>query len=148
MISFDTNIVVYSLNKNMPRHNKAFNFLKSIAANDSVVIAEQMLLEVYLLIRNGSVFPSPYSAADAVGVCMRYRENPYWRLVECEPVMDEVWKKAANPNFARRRIIDYRLALTLLRAGVTNFATTNVKDFEEVGFEQVWDPTADEGRTE
>lgn len=141
MISFDTNLVVYALHKKMPRHAKAFAFIDGLAENDSVVIAEQMLVEVYLLIRNGAVFPNPYSAADAAGVCRRYRENPYWGLVECEHVMDDVWKNAANPNSARRRIIDYRLAFTLLRAGVKEFATTNVKDFEELGFDRVWDPT-------
>jgi hypothetical protein len=34
-------------------------------------------------------------------------------LVECMPVMSEVWRHAAAPGFARRRIIDARLALTL-----------------------------------
>ena len=42
--------------------------------------------------------------------------------------------------FARRRIIDARLALTLRAAGVTDLATRNIKDFTDFGFNRVWDP--------
>jgi toxin-antitoxin system PIN domain toxin len=141
MISFDTNLMVYALNSAMPRHKKAYDFIESLADSGRVVIAEQMLVEVYLLIRNAAVFPRPYSAAGAAEVCMVYRQNPRWKLAECESVMEEVWKHAADADFPRRRIMDCRLALTLLNAGVTDFATANVNDFTGFGFDRVWDPT-------
>lgn len=59
MISFDTTIVVYALNSAMSRHKKAYEFLESLADDDRIVISEQMLVEVYLFIRNASVFPYP-----------------------------------------------------------------------------------------
>jgi hypothetical protein len=49
-------------------------------------------------------------------------------------------KGAAAPQFARRRIYDTRLALTLRHHGVSDFATANVKDFEGFGFSRVWNP--------
>jgi hypothetical protein len=52
-------------------------------------------------------------------------------------LQNEVWRHAAAPVFARRRIIDARLALTLRAAGVTNLATRNVKDFTDFGFDRV-----------
>ena len=142
MISFDTNIIVYSLNKSMPEHARAFDFLAELADDDRVVIAEQSLVEVYLLIRNPAVFSKPYSANDAAAVCQAYRANPKWKLIECERVMEEVWAHAAASGFPRRRIIDARLALTLLRAGVKELATRNTRDFRDFGFDRVWDPTA------
>ena len=42
--------------------------------------------------------------------------------------------------FARRRVYDARLALSLRRQGVTEFATANVKDFEGFGLARVWNP--------
>ena len=54
--------------------------------------------------------------------------------------MRDVWVLAAESGFARRRIIDARLALTLRHHGVTEFATRNVRDFESFGFERVWSP--------
>ncbi|RKX79497.1 MAG: VapC toxin family PIN domain ribonuclease [Spirochaetes bacterium] len=141
MISFDTNIIIYALNKDMPEHARAYGFLAELVEDDRVVVAEQTLVEVYLLIRNPSVFPNPYSPMDAVSVCQSYRANPKWRLVECGRVMEEVWKLASDPGFPRRRIIDLRLALTLIRAGVKEFATRNVKDFYGLDFDRVWDPT-------
>ena len=50
------------------------------------------------------------------------------------------WKLAARRDIAFRRSIDARLALTLRHHGVTEFATVNVKDFEDFGFTRVWDP--------
>jgi hypothetical protein len=41
---------------------------------------------------------------------------------------------------ARRRAYDWRAALSMLRQGVTEFATVNVKDFEGFGFARVWNP--------
>lgn len=59
--------------------------------------------------------------------------------------MDEVWERAAEPGFARRRVYDLRLALSLRARGVTRFATRNTRDFQDVGFDEVWDPTAGAG---
>ncbi|MDP6448246.1 MAG: TIGR00730 family Rossman fold protein, partial [Pirellulaceae bacterium] len=55
----------------------------------------------------------------AVQVCLSYRSNPRWRVVENAPVMEEVWSLAQRRQFPRRRIIDARLALTLIHHGVT-----------------------------
>ena len=142
MISFDTNIIIYALNEVMPEHALAHGFLAELADDDRVIVAEQTLVELYLLIRNPSVFPKPYSPADAVAVCQAFRTNPKWKLIECEQVMEEVWKQSAEPDFARRRIIDIRLAFTLISAGVKEFATRNIKDFRDFDFDRVWDPTA------
>jgi len=43
-------------------------------------------------------------------------------------------------NFARRRIYDTRLALSLIHSGVTEFATANPKDFAGLAFRRVWNP--------
>jgi hypothetical protein len=55
-------------------------------------------------------------------------------------VMGAVWQDAAMTGFARRRIIDVRLARTLLAHGVTEFATVNERDFQGLGFVRVWNP--------
>ncbi|TLD71839.1 hypothetical protein FEM03_06170 [Phragmitibacter flavus] len=60
--------------------------------------------------------------------------------IENANVMDQVWKLAGARDFARRRVFDARLALTLRQSGVTHFATSNVKDFQGWGFQKVWNP--------
>jgi hypothetical protein len=57
--------------------------------------------------------------------------------------MAQVWKLAAGESFARRRIIDVRLARTLQHHGVTTLATVNARDFIGLGFARVWNPLAD-----
>ncbi len=144
MISVDTNILLYAQNADCPEHPPAIKFLTEIAGRDDVVICELVLVELYLLLRNPAVLSSPLPASDAVAVCQAFRNNPNWRLVENAPVMPRVWEDAGARDFARRRMIDLRLALTLQHHGVDDFATANLKDFRNVGFDRVWNPvTAD-----
>jgi hypothetical protein len=51
---------------------------------------------------------------------------------------------ARAKDFAFRRLHDARSALIMTAQGVTEFATVNVKDFEELGFRKVWNPLADQ----
>ena len=140
MISFDTNLVVYAANTAAPEQVAAADFLSSLAERQDVVICELMLVEVYLKLRNPAIIRRPLEAAGAAAHCQAFRKNPNWHLVEAAPAMDEVWHQAASRQFAVRRIIDARLALTLRHHGVTEFATTNQKDFTGFGFARVWNP--------
>ena len=139
-LSVDTNIVVYSLNRDSDVHQPARAFMEELSLRTDVVIAEFALVELYLLIRNPTVFAHPYNASDAASVCERLRSNPNWQVVECRPVMSDLWPLAARQDFPRRRILDARLAFTLLAAGVTELATRNTKDFDHFGFTRVFDP--------
>lgn len=140
MISFDTNLAVYAANSSAPEHRAARSFLQSLADRKDVIVCELMLVELYLKLRNSKIFPTPMSASAAALWCKSFRDNKNWALIECAPVMAEVWKEASHKNFALRRIIDARLALTLRHHGATEFATSNLKDFQGFGFSRVWNP--------
>lgn len=140
MIAFDTNLVVHAANASSPYYTGAVAFLESLADRNDVVVCELMLVEVYLKIRNPAILTRPYPADEAAAFCQAFRSNPRWALVDSAPVMAEVWKLAKKPGFAFRRIIDVRLALTLRHHGVTEFATTNIRDFQGLGFARVWNP--------
>lgn len=140
MLSFDTNIAVYAANSASPWHQAASHFIQSLATRKDVAICELVLVELYLKLRNEKIFPRPLTAPQAAAVCQAYRKNRAWTLIEAAPVMENVWKEASKSNFAFRRIIDLRLAHTLLHHGVTEFATSNEKDFKGQGFTKVWNP--------
>jgi toxin-antitoxin system PIN domain toxin len=143
MLSIDTNIVFAAIEATAPQHGRARSFLESQRTNDDVVMCELVLIELYLLLRNPAVVVHPLSAHAAGCIVMSLRQNPHWRLIENAPVMDAVWAKAGRDPFARRRVIDLRLAFTLQHHGVTEFATVNTADFSDVGFRRVWNPLAD-----
>jgi toxin-antitoxin system PIN domain toxin len=143
MISFDTNILVHASNLDSAENTTARDFLESLAEREDVVVCELMLVETYLKLRNSRIMQNPYSAEEAGAFCQALRSNPNWTLVENAPVMGEVWAMASGPDFAIRRIIDARLALTLRHFGVNEFATANGKDFEGLGFTRVWNPLQD-----
>ncbi len=140
MRSFDTNIAVHATNSASPLHAGAFEFVASLGSQRDVAVCELMLVELYLKLRNAKIFGKPLGATQAAAVCQRYRSNGTWMLIDCAPVMDEVWRVAAGRAFAFRRIIDARLALTLIHHGVREFATTNVRDFQGFAFDRVWNP--------
>lgn len=141
MLSIDTNIFVHAVNKDADHHQAARIFLEEAVTRQDVILAEYILVELYLLLRNPLVFARPLSSGTAASICRRFRTNPNWQVVECRPVMDEVWARAERADFSRRRIIDVRLGLTLVAAGVTQFATRNRRDFLDIGFGRVFDPT-------
>ena len=140
MKSIDTNLLLYALNPSAKEHDSAMKFIESWSSSTDVVIIELVLVELYQLLRNPRVFQQAASAQEATRVIQSFRRNPKWQIVENAPVMDEVWRIASEDDFARRRLFDVRLALTLQHHGVTHFATANVKDFQNLGFEKVWNP--------
>lgn len=144
MLSIDTNLLFYAYEASCPEHKAAYAFFSSLVEREDVAISEFVLVELYNLLRNPTVIERPLKSAEAVGVIQSYRSHPAWRLLSFPdpgmPIMGQVWKRAAEPHFARRRIYDLRLALTLRSQGVTEFATSNEKDFGELGFHRVWNP--------
>jgi uncharacterized protein len=140
MISIDTNILLYGLNRDCPEHAAARAFLAACAGRTDVAVAELVLVELYVLLRNPAVVRKPLEAAAAASLCQTFRRHPRWALVDTAEVMDRVWAAAARPAVKRRHVFDARLAHTLLDNGVRELATRNTRDFEGFGFERVFDP--------
>ena len=129
MISFDTNLLLYSLNQDCAEFKDARSFFDGLpAAPGTVAIYELVLVELYVLLRNSAVVKNPLDPADAVSLIEPFRQHPSWRLIDypgqTSTVMDEVW----------------RLALTLRHHGVTEFATRNETHFTGFGFTRLWNP--------
>ena len=145
MTSCDTNVLFAACDADHRRHAAARAFLEEHSRRPSFVLCEQVLMELYCLLRNPAVSRPPLGAAEAVSVIRSFRTNPHWRVVDVPGdarLMDKVWAVAAGKEFAFRRIFDVRLALTLRHHGVTEFATSNVRDFAGLGFSRAWDPLA------
>ena len=145
MTSCDTNVLFAACDTDSPHHIAARAFLRDHALDPGFFLGEQVLLELYCLLRNPKVCAPPLGAVEAVATIERLRRNPRWRVVDIAPghrIMDRVWQHAVNDELAYRRVFDLRLAFTLQHHGVTDFATRNLRDFADVGFARVWDPTA------
>lgn len=146
MIAIDTNVLLPAVERSNPFHPCAAKFLDELGSREDVAISELALLELFGLLRNAAVLARPLTAARAAAVCQAFRNHPRWQVVglpaESRPFHDELWALLANESFARRRAYDLRMALSLLRLGVTEFATVNLKDFAGLGFRKVWNPLA------
>lgn len=144
MISVDANLLLYSFSAAAPEHRRAQEFIEWLSRREDVGLSEFVLTELYLLLRNPAVLSRPLSAPGAVEVIQAYRCHPRWKVLGFPPssrgLHANLWQRAAQQGIARRRIYDTRTALTLRAFGVTKFATSNVKDFADFGFDQVWNP--------
>ena len=149
MISFDANLLLYAINTASPCHEGARKFLETMSRRGDVGLSELVLVEVYTLLRNPAVLTNPMSPTEAVSVIQTFRRHPQWAVLgfptESVALHEELWRLAAQSGLARRRIYDVRLALALRRHGVTEFATANIKDFDGLGFDRVWNPLAGQG---
>jgi toxin-antitoxin system PIN domain toxin len=141
VISFDTNLLFPALERSHRDHATARSFLDGLGG--TVALSELVLMELYVLVRNPLVCRRPLGPGEAVSLVEQLRTGTRWRLLDApEGLMAEVWRRAADPGFGRRRIFDARLAVSLVRQGVTRFATRNVADFRGCGFAEVFDPLA------
>lgn len=143
MISCDTNILFPACDRTAVHHQAACTFLERYRQDDQFCLCEQVLMELYVLLRNPAVCRKPLSASAAASVIKTFRSNPRWRIVDVvldKSIPEMVWREAGKDGFAYRRIFDVRLAATLLHHGVVEFATRNTKDFTGLGFAKVWDP--------
>jgi uncharacterized protein len=144
VISCDTNILYHALDAKSRYHTSARAFLESLEKDSSFALCELVLFELYQLLRNPVVSRSPLGAADAVAVIQRFRSHPLWGVLDYpgpeSHIMNDCWRRFAAPTFPYRKIYDARLALTLRYHGVTRFATRNIRDFNDFGFSDVWDP--------
>ncbi len=141
MISADTNIFICAANIHAPENVAAMAFLESVQTDSDFCTSGYMLTELYCQLRNGAIFEKPLSAPAAAARCRMYMDNPAWQYIGYIPgIEDELWAMAMDKSFARGRIYDARMAITLVQSGVTEFATANVKDFQGFGFKRVWNP--------
>ncbi len=141
MTAVDTNLLFAWLNRDHAWHKPAAAWFAAESAKPDLVLCELCLVELYGLLRNPAVVKRPMDAPAALEVIQRLRSHPQWELVDYPGgLMNEVWPASAQAGLARRRIYDTRLALTLRHHGITEFATTNVKDFDGFGFSRVWNP--------
>ena len=144
MLSIDTNLLFFAYAADRPEHEKAAEWLEGLVSRRDVALSEFILVEFYNLLRNPAVLKKPLSAPEAAEVIHSYRRHPHWKRLgfprDGRRMHDELWTLAATPGLPRRRIFDARQAYALLHHGVRSFATANVKDFEGLGFERVWNP--------
>lgn len=142
MIALDTNVLFPALEPSHRNHSRARAFVDG-APPGEIVVCELVLVEIYVLVRNPAVCRRPLGASQATALVRRLRTNPAWRLIDYPGgLMERVWRASAAPGFGRRRVLDARLAITLLHHGVHELATANVKDFAGLDLSRVWDPFA------
>ncbi len=144
MLSLDTNILLAASDERNNAFTRAMSFIAGLNDREDVAISEFVLLELYVLLRNPAIMIKPRTPVQAVESCNAWRSHPRWQVLgfphDSRDFHDAFWIKLEEPGFARRRADDGRMALALIRQGVDEFATVNVKDFKDFEFRRVWNP--------
>lgn len=139
MISVDAGILYAAVNARSPRFRSARALVERLSASTEVVLAEQVLIQLYGALRRGG-------AAEAARVIRFLRRNPNWRVVDVQSgrvqmnaVWDAVLENGEDLVSVRRR----RLVATLRQNGVTTFYTDEAAAYRALGFEAATDPYAE-----
>jgi len=142
MLTADSNLLIHAADPDSIHHEPAKAFFTSAAqGTEEFVLCELILVELYMQLRNASIFAKPYTAKESAEYCLALKKNPMWRCIDYDPLVSEkLWAWAIDTKAGFRQIIDTRIALTLRHHGVTRFATANVKHFKSFGFAEVWNP--------
>ena len=146
MQSFDTNVLLYAINRDCAEHEPCRALIaKALDTPNEWVVADQLWFELYRLLRHPNVLQRPLDAATAASTVAWYRDKSGWQPCAWSPAqMPKLQAQWSNPEFPARRTFDAVLAVTLRANGVTRFYTRNVRDFAGAGFAEVVDPVGGE----
>ena len=138
MLTVDTNILFYSLNKNCVEFGRAHEFMCKHQESRDFAICDLVLVELYVLLRNPRLLAKPMGAKAAVKTVENYRNNPNWKIVDYPGNLTQaILNYAAKPTFRYQRIYDVRIALSLLHHSIDTIATRNTKDFDGLGINTI-----------
>jgi len=143
MNSGDTNLLLYAMNRSCAEHGAARRWLEAALAEPREwIFADQVLFELYRLLRHPRVMAHPLSAREALAQIAWFREETgflhcgydtsYWTGV--------MGALAAQSERSGLLVHDAVLAETLRAQGVTRFHTRNVSDFVGFGCFEVVNP--------
>jgi toxin-antitoxin system PIN domain toxin len=142
MNSIDTNILFYATNASCPEHTAARGILERAAREPlEWILADQVLVEYYRLVRNPAVLTHPLTATEAARRLRFFRDELGCRHCAYDRgCWEEVLAGLSERAFPARRTFDLVLAVTLHRNGVDAFYTRNVSDFKGFSWFKVIDP--------
>lgn len=145
MKSGDTNLLLYAMNRGCAEHAVAKAWLDAALAEPREwIFADQVLFELYRLLRHPKVMAKPLSARAAVAQMEWFREETGFLHCGYEESRWAGVLKALMGQKGRSGLLvhDAVLAETLRAQGVTKFYTRNVSDFVGFGIFEVVNPLA------
>ncbi len=143
MKSLDTNILVHALDTASPHHAACYPLYESLLRDRNAwVLADQVLFELFRLLRNPTVFRNPLTASQATRTIERIRDGGTalhcaYEARHWPRVMDMLRR---FPDRKGILVFDAALAVTLQAKGVKTFHTRNTRDFRDFGLFEVVDP--------
>lgn len=127
----DSNILVYAINADSPKHKAAQDFLQKQTGEDEMEVAHQNIFETLRVLTHPK-FTHPMKTKEA--------EEAVWAIVDfCRIILPDyqthhlALELIRKHNLRGNRIFDAYLAATALSNGINTIATDNEKDFQEFG---------------
>ncbi len=145
MKSGDTNLLLYAMNRGCAEHAAAKAWLDAALGEPREwIFADQVLFELYRLLRHPKVMAKPLSAKAAVAQIAWFREETGFLHCGYEEARWAGVLRAVAAQGERSGLLVYDavLAETLRAQGVGRFYTRNMSDFVGFGFFEVVNPLA------
>lgn len=123
----DSNILIYAINADSPKHKKAQNFLKENLKN--LEVTHQNILETIRVLTHQK-FSKPMGINSALSAIQAISASCH--IVSPTLTTYYLWLELVNKyQLSGNRIFDAYLAATALSNGIDEIATDNVSDFKK-----------------
>ena len=123
----DSNILIYAINTDSPKHKKSQQFLQENLRN--LEIAHQNILEAIRVLTHQK-FSKPMGLKMALAAIQAISKS--CRIISPSQTTYYLWLELINEHaLAGNRIFDAYLAATALSSGIDIIATDNVSDFKK-----------------
>lgn len=123
----DTNIFIYAINENSPKHKQAQKFLKENGTE--LEITHQNILEAIRVLTHKS-FSRPMNLTNALSSVLSIAKSCFI-ISPNQTTYHLVIELIKNYKIKGNRIFDAYLAATALSNGITSIATDNTRDFKK-----------------
>lgn len=140
--SIDTNVLLYAVNSDCIEHADARALVDSaLAVPADWIVADQVYIELYRLLRSPTVLERPLDATDATDVIEYYRNHSGWGRCSWDiAYFERLVEHLRSSRISAAGVFDVVLATTLQDAGVTTLYTRNNRDFTYLGWFEVINP--------
>ena len=132
----DTNILVYAINKDSPKHKQAQKFLKD--NQGYLILAHQNILETIKVLTHPR-FSQPMKSKPAIKAVLAIAKN-------CQIIVPKVGTEFITLELIKKldlagiRIFDAYLVATALINSIDTIATDNIKDFKKFAEIKILNP--------
>lgn len=142
MIALDSNVLIYSFDKNGIYYEKSVNFLNNLRNSEKkIAVSHLTLIEFFQIITDKNKMENPLDIEAASDIISSIFDNDDFEILPInDKIIQEAFFTVKDYKIVKYGIYDHLLAFICKENNISYFATYNNKDFEKYSFLNIINP--------